>query len=112
LTEKTASGADLTDTAFWRGDIDSLAFPVREHGGICVVHRRAFRTLLRAEPGPDDCMAYFSAFDDVFRAAAAVKIAQKQVPPGRNLHLTSRDIARKLIEMRPVKQGGSQCPSP
>jgi len=31
----------------WRDDIDALAFQPADHRGICMVHRRAFRTLLR-----------------------------------------------------------------
>jgi hypothetical protein len=103
---------NLNDTAHWRTDIDSLVFPISEHGGLCAVHRRAFRTLLRQEPKPDDCMAYFNGFEAAFRAAAVAKIALKHIPAGRNLHLTSRDIARKLVEMHPASQGDKQCPSP
>ena len=102
----------MKDEAFWRTDIDSLVFPIREHGGICAVHRRAFRTLLRIDPAPDDCIAYFEDFEGAFRAAAAAKIEQKQIPASRNLHLTSRDIARKLVEIDPAKQGDQKCPNP
>lgn len=102
----------MTDAASWRADIDSLVFPIGGHGGLCAVHRRAFRTLLRQEPVRDDCMAYFNRFEAAFRAAATAKIALKDIPKDRNLHLTSRDIARKLVEMHPISQGDEQCPSP
>jgi hypothetical protein len=82
--------------AEWRSDIDALVFPLREHDGSCAVHRRAFRTLLKSEPTPDDCLSYFGDFADAFRAAAQGKIARDRVARGTNLHLTSRDVARQL----------------
>ena len=36
----------------WRDDIDALEFQPTAHRGLCVVHRRAFRTLLRTTPSP------------------------------------------------------------
>lgn len=88
----------MTDQAQWRADINSLVFPLPAHRAICAVHRGAFRTLLRgAEPTPEACLAYFGTFTEVFHAAAAAKIARKMIPSGTNLHLTSRDISRKLV---------------
>jgi hypothetical protein len=87
----------LTTKAVWRPDIDALSFPVDAHAASCVVHRRAFRTLLRFEPSPDDCLQYFGEHEAAFRSAAIAKIAQKNLSAGTNLHVTSRDIARKLI---------------
>ena len=81
----------------WRSDIDALSFPIEAHAASCVVHRRAFRTLLRSEPTPDDCLRYFARLEHAFRSAANAKIAQKNIPFGMNLHLTSRDVARKLV---------------
>ncbi|KRQ17123.1 hypothetical protein [Bradyrhizobium manausense] len=95
----------MNDEAHWRDDIASLIFSVRGHGAICAVHRGALRTLLGAEPSPKDCLGYFLRFEDAFRAAAAAKIARKGIPAGTNLHLTSRDIARKLIEDAQIGRG-------
>ena len=95
----------LKDQALWRFEIDALMFPVHEHAALCAVHRRAFRTLLAAEPTPEDCLIYFEEFESAFRAAANSKIAQESLPAGRNFHLTSRDIARKLVELEPKDQG-------
>ncbi|WGR95106.1 hypothetical protein MTX26_03840 [Bradyrhizobium sp. ISRA443] len=89
----------------WRDDIASLVFPIREHAAICAVHRGAFRTLLRTDPTPDACLGYFERFENAFRAAASAKIARKRVPAGTNLHLTSRDIARKLLEGGHIERG-------
>lgn len=89
----------------WRGDIASLVFPVAGHGAICAVHRGAFRTLLGAEPTPEACLGHFRTFEAAFRAAAAAKIARKGILPGTNLHLTSRDIARKLLEDAQIANG-------
>ena len=95
----------MDDDARWRADIASLVFPVRGHGAICAVHRGAFRTLLGIDPTPDACLGYFERFEDAFRMAASAKIARKRIPAGANLHLTSRDIARKLLEGGHIERG-------
>ena len=89
----------------WRDDITSLVFPVTGHGAICAVHRGAFRTLLGAEPSPEACLGHFRQFEAAFRAAASAKIARKGILPGTSLHLTSRDIARKLLEDAQIANG-------
>ena len=95
----------MTDEAHWRADIASLVFPVRGHGAICAVHRGAFRTLLGTDPSAEDCLGYFRRFEVAFSAAAGAKIAQKGILAGTSLHLTSRDIARKLLEDGQVANG-------
>ena len=95
----------MNDEARWRDDIASLVFPVRGHGAICAVHRGAFRTLIRAEPSPEDCLGYFRRFESAFREAARAKIARKGVSAGTSLHLTSRDVARKLLEDHQIANG-------
>src|SRR5262249_43117554 len=42
--------------AVWRSDIDALAFRLDQHSASCMVHRRAFRTLLGFDPAPADCL--------------------------------------------------------
>ena len=95
----------MSNEVHWRDDIASLVFSVTGHGAICAVHRGAFRTLLGTEPTPDACLVYFRQFEAVFRAAAGVKIARKGILPGTSLHLTSRDIARKLLEDAQIANG-------
>jgi len=95
----------LKDEVLWRLEIDALVFSIKEHGVFCAVHRRAFRTLLGSDPTPENCLNYFEGIEDAFRAAASSKIAQKGLPAGRNLHLTSRDVARKLVELELKEQG-------
>jgi hypothetical protein len=80
----------------WRDDIDALAFEPNDHRGICMVHRRAFRTLLRFWPQPSDCEAFFRVHERAFRAAASAKIVGENVAHGVNFHLTSRDVARQI----------------
>jgi hypothetical protein len=80
--------------ATWREDLDALAFRPEGHEGTCVVHRLAFRTLMRVTPTPDACIAYFTANEGAFRASAQAKIRRRALPPGTNFHLTSRDLAR------------------
>ncbi|GIQ73979.1 hypothetical protein [Bradyrhizobium sp. RD5-C2] len=100
----TGSGAE-NSAAHWRADIASLVFPLPEHGAICAVHRGALRTLLGADPTPEGCLGYFARFEGAFRAAASAKILRKRIPLGTNLHLTSRDIARKLLEADQIECG-------
>jgi len=96
----------LKEEARWRTDIESLVFPIGDQTAICAVHRGAFRTLLGgAEPTPQACLAYFGEFEAAFRAAASYKIARKCIPADTNLHLTSRDIARILLESNQIKRG-------
>ena len=95
----------MKEEARWRAEIESLVFPIRDHAAMCAVHRGAFRTLLRVNPTPQACLAYFEAFEAAFKAAASVKIARKRIPVGTNLHLTSRDIARKLVESKQIRRG-------
>ena len=80
----------------WRDDIDALVFEPVEHRGFCMVHRLAFRTLLRFCPRPDDCTAYFIVHERAFRAAAGAKIVRANVARGKNFHLTSRDVIRQI----------------
>ena len=82
----------------WRADIDSLAFRPDGHGGVCMVHRRAFRTLLKRTPSPDDCAGFFKAHEAAFQAAARAKILRARLEQGANLHLTSRDVARQITD--------------
>jgi hypothetical protein len=82
--------------AKWRHDIDALAFQPEGHRGTCVVHRLAFRTLMRVVPAPETCLAYFTEHEGAFRASAQAKISRKRLQPGANFHLTSRDLARAL----------------
>jgi len=84
----------------WRSDIDSLSFSPHRHEGHCVVHRRAFWTLLGFNPTPEQCKAWFAEHDTTFQRAAEVKIARGRLPTNANLHLTSRDILRAMAICR------------
>ncbi|MET0876898.1 MAG: hypothetical protein ABWY14_07155 [Tardiphaga sp.] len=80
----------------WRDDVDALAFAPDDHDGLCMVHRHAFRTLLRAMPSPQQCEAFFQSHQEAFQAAACAKILRARVAAGTNFHLTSRDLRRQL----------------
>jgi hypothetical protein len=80
----------------WRDDIDALAFQPTDHRGVCMVHRRAFRTLLRTTPSPQQCMDYYHRHRDAFQAAARAKVLRASVANTANFHLTSRDVIRQL----------------
>ena len=103
--ESAADGGAATGGVHWCADIASLIFPLAEHNAICAVHRGAFRTLLGADPTPDACLDYFTRFEEAFRGAAGAKIVRKRIPLGTNLHLTSRDITRKLLEADQIECG-------
>ena len=80
----------------WRADIEALTFQPDGRREYCVVHRRAFRTLLGFNPTSEDCESFFHANRGAFEAAASAKILEKNIASGLNFHLTSRDVARKL----------------
>ena len=80
----------------WRNDIDALAFQPGEYSGLCMVHRRAFRTLLRATPSPRQCVEFFNAHQEAFQAAARAKLLRAHLATTANFHLTSRDVTRQL----------------
>ena len=80
----------------WRDDIDALAFQPGEHSGLCMVHRRAFCTLLQRTPSPRECVEFFNAHQQAFQAAARAKLLHTNVATSANFHLTSRDVVRQL----------------
>jgi hypothetical protein len=80
----------------WRDDIDALAFQPADHEGLCMVHRCAFRTLLRAVPSPRQCVDFYQSHQDAFQAAARAKVVRAGVAETANFHLTSRDVTRQL----------------
>jgi hypothetical protein len=80
----------------WRADVDALAFRPPGHRGLCMVHRHAFRTLLRRYPSPEECVAYFRDHRAVFRTAAGAKLVRASISADANFHLTSRDLARAM----------------
>jgi hypothetical protein len=80
----------------WRDDVDALAFQPGEHAGLCMVHRRAFRTLLRATPSPRQCIEFFNAHQEAFQAAARAQLLRTRPTLTANFHLTSRDVTRQL----------------
>ena len=73
-----------------------MAFQPIDHQGICVVHRRAFGTLLKAPPSPQQCIDFHLSHEKAFQAAAREKILLRQLAVKANFHLTSRDIDRQL----------------
>jgi hypothetical protein len=84
------------DSVSWREDIEALAFRPDDHGGFCMVHRLAFRTLLGFDPAPGDCAAFFRVNARAFHAAARARIDRDHVGHGVNFHLNSRDVGRCL----------------
>ena len=78
-------------TPTWRDEIDALAFGLADHQGVCMVHRRAFRT-----PSPQQCVDFFNTHQDAFQAAARAKVLRASVANTANFHLTSRDVTRQL----------------
>jgi len=83
--------------ATWRSDVDSLCFQPSGHAGQCLVHRRAFATILGFEPTPDDCAVCFQQRQAAFEAAAAAKISRAALAADANFHLNSRDVLRAVM---------------
>jgi hypothetical protein len=83
-------------TPIWRDDIDALTFQPAAHPGLCMVHRRAFRKLLRAVASPQECVAFYHTHSDAFQAAARAKLLRMNPTTTANFHLTSRDVTRQL----------------
>lgn len=83
----------------WRSDVDALSFRPEGHDGACMVHRHAFRTLLKRVPTPEECAAFFHAQQTAFHFAARAKIAHARLASDANLHLTSRDLARAMAKL-------------
>jgi hypothetical protein len=83
-------------TPIWRDDIDSLEFLPGDCKGRCMMHRRAFRTLMRAPPSPQQCLDFFNENESAFQAAAHAKVLRTGIANGVNFHLTSRDVTRQL----------------
>ena len=96
-----------SETPIWRDDVDALAFQPADHAGLCMVHRRAFRTLLRTVPSPQECVDFYHTHSDAFQAAARAKVVRADVADTANFHLTSRDVTRQLkIRVAPARVFG------
>jgi hypothetical protein len=80
----------------WHDDIDALEFQLAGHQGTCMIHRRAFRTLLRTTPSTQQCVDFYLTHRDAFQAAACAKVLRASVEDAANFHLTSRDVTRQL----------------
>lgn len=106
-SERKKRGLSDIESPRWRADIDALAFQPRDHRGACVIHRRAFRTLLKAPPSPRQCMEFYRLHHEAFAAAAHEKMRTRQLAATANFHLTSRDIRRQLrMEVAPPAKVG------
>lgn len=82
--------------ALWRDDLDALQFRAGDAGANCVIHRLAFRRLVGFDPEAGQCLAFFDEHAAAFRAAATAKARRENLSPGRNFHLTSRDVRSHL----------------
>ncbi|MCP8938049.1 hypothetical protein NK718_05940 [Alsobacter sp. SYSU M60028] len=96
MSDPRAPSSPADAAWLWRDDVDALAFRPPGRAGLCFVHRLAFRALLRAEPAPVACLAFFRRHAAAFEAAALAKASARALPDDANFHLTSRDVARRL----------------
>ncbi|MGO3928176.1 hypothetical protein NP284_07670 [Rhodopseudomonas pseudopalustris] len=80
----------------WREDVEALAFRFGGRDGFCVVHRHAFRTLLRRLPSEKDCSEFFIGHRETFEAAACAKVLRAKITDFDNFHITSRDVLRQM----------------
>ncbi|TAU13000.1 hypothetical protein ELI13_37825 [Rhizobium ruizarguesonis] len=85
----------MNSSPLWSADLDALRFTAG-NGGNCLVHRRAFRAVLRKSPLMEDCIAFYEVNQATFQAAATKKIEEHCIGDGQNFHLNSRQIRRGL----------------
>jgi hypothetical protein len=80
----------------WRSDVNALSFQPQGHAGQCLIHRRAFQTILGlgSPPTPEQCLASYGELHEVCELAAAAKIRRAALTCEANFHLTSRDVLR------------------
>ncbi len=97
MTPGPESDPSSIPSSTWRSELDSLSFQPHGHAGCCLIHRRAFKTILGFDPTPDDCAACFRQRQAAFQAAAAAKIGRAALAAEANFHLTSRDILRAPV---------------
>lgn len=83
-------------TLQWVHDLDALQFPA-PNGGICFIHRRAFRAVFGREPQPADCLAFVRQHAVEIEDAATERLAELTIGYGKNYHLNSRHIRRTTI---------------
>lgn len=76
----------------WDSANDCLAFSPPGGDGRCVMHRRAFRALLRQEPTPAACLAFAARNQAALGLAARLKMQRAGLGPGARFHITSRDL--------------------
>lgn len=87
----------------WNQEIDALEFVVLGHELTCVIHRLAFRVLLKVSPPTiSDCLRYSSHQRRAFDEAALSKAKRMALAPGTRFHITSRDV-RKSLCLSPAK---------
>ena len=87
----------------WNDEIDALEFRLNGYEVTCVIHRLAFRALLKlARPEAQDCLVYATGLRRVFEAVAVSKATRTGLKPGARFHITSRDI-RTLLNLSPAE---------
>ncbi|ACS60010.1 hypothetical protein Rleg_6985 (plasmid) [Rhizobium leguminosarum bv. trifolii WSM1325] len=89
----------MSSGTFWNADLDALQFTAC-NGGNCLVHRRAFRAVLRKSPLMEDCIAFYAVNQATLQAAATEKIEEHRIGDGQSFHLNSRQIRRWLVMTR------------
>jgi len=87
--------------AVWRDDIDAVQFRFDQSERLCFIHRLAFKVLLDGQPNPKNCLAFINDHLEAF-LSAAVKKAARTGQPEKNIHITSRDVARMLTNAEPI----------
>ena len=87
----------------WVEKIDSLEFRPTGHKGTCVIHRLAFRVILKnARPTASQCLLFAKRYKSYFEEAALTKINEAELEGDRRFHITSRDI-RNSLRFTPAK---------
>jgi len=82
--------------AIWRADLEAVEFRPHNHGGVCMIHRLAFRTLIGRSPDAAKCLVFFEDNKLAILRAAKLKMSTGKIADHRNFHLNSRDVRKFL----------------
>ena len=97
----------------WVEKFDALEFRPKGHKGTCVIHRLAFRAILKISgPTASQCLLFAKKYKRYFEEAARTKINKAQFEADRRFHITSRDI-RNSLRFNPAKTAEEEpCEGP
>lgn len=97
----------------WVEEIDALEFRPTGHKTTCVIHRLAFRVILKiSSPTASQCFIFATKYRNCLNEAALTKIKRATLETDKRFHITSRDI-RNSLRFTPAKTAEEEpCEGP